>query len=478
MTIIDAMTDPALFGRWFKSPTWQRWGVCLKALSALPMDETERVIYTHHTGREQLPSEPAAEGWIIAARRAGKSLIAALLAVFFACFRDYRPHLAPGEIATVLVLASDRRQARVIFRYVSAFLDGVPMLRRMVKGRTTESITLSNQVAIEVHSNSFRSIRGLTVCCSVCDELAFWRSDDSANPDTEVLNAIRPAMSTIPGALLLCISSPYSKRGELWRAYQRHFGKPGPTLVWCGSTQEMNPTISERVIREAFERDPQAAAAEYGGQFRSDLESYITTEAVDACIVHGRLELPRVEGVSYFAFVDPSGGSSDAMTVAIAHHESGRVILDCVRERKPPFSPEVVTREFAETVKLYGCHSVMGDRYGGEWPRERFQEHGIKYSAAEQTKSELYGELLPLLNSGKVELLDSARLKAQLCGLERRTGRGGKDSIDHAPGAHDDVVNAAAGALVLAHRRASKSIPVCFDTGPTRVSPWNFDRLR
>ena len=41
------------------------------------------------------------------------------------------------------------------------------------------------------------------------------------------------------------------------------------------------------------------------------------------------------------------------------------------------------------------------------------------------------------------------RLVSQICSLERRVGRGGRDSIDHPVGAHDDVANAAAGALLL-----------------------------
>src|SRR5262249_24525473 len=72
---------------------------------------------------------------------------------------------------------------------------------------------------------------------------------------------------------------------------------------------------------------------------------------------------------------------------------------------------------------------------------------------AEQTKSDLYRDVLPLLNSRSVDLLDDRRLVAQLCGLERRTARGGRDSIDHGPGAHDDLANAAPGALVLAIRQ-------------------------
>ena len=50
-----------------------------------------------------------------------------------------------------------------------------------------------------------------------------------------------------------------------------------------------------------------------------------------------------------------------------------------------------------------------------------------------------------MVNSRRVELLDRPKLVKQLVSLERRVGRGGRDSIDHAPGMHDDVANAVAG---------------------------------
>src|SRR5580658_4818061 len=62
----------------------------------------------------------------------------------------------------------------------------------------------------------------------------------------------------------------------------------------------------------------------------------------------------------------------------------------------------------------------------------------------------LYNDLVPLINSRRIDLLDHAKLINQLCSLERRTARGGRDSIDHPPGSHDDLANAAGGALVLA----------------------------
>jgi hypothetical protein len=101
-------------------------------------------------------------------------------------------------------------------------------------------------------------------------------------------------------------------------------------------------------------------------------------------------------------------------------------------------------------LKAYGITRVTGDRYAGEWPRERLRAHGIQYDLSEQPKSDIYRDCLPLLNSGRVELLNLPRLASQFCGLERRTSRSGRDSIDHAPGAHDDIANVVAGVLLMA----------------------------
>ena len=452
VSILDAIADVNLFAPWFlERETWSAWVAFLAALFALPMTPEQAEIYQSCTGRSTPPTGPASEAWLVCGRRAGKSFILALIAVFLACFRDFRPYLSPGERGTVLVIATDRRQARTIIRYIRALLTEVPMLARMVEREAAESFDLSNSVTIEVGTASFRTVRGYTIVAALCDELAFWPTDNSAEPDFEILDAIRPGMATIPGAILLCASSPYAQRGALWTAHREHFGKDGdPILVWQAATQVMNPTVPQRVIDEATERDPASAAAEYGAQFRSDIESFISREAINACVQPGVLEKRPVRANRYCAFVDPSGGSNDAMTLAIAHKEGDTAILDALRERKPPFSPEAVVEEFAELCGTYRITKVYGDRYAGEWPREQFRKHGINYVVADQSKSELFLSFLPLVNSRAVDLLDEPKLVTQLCSLERRTARGGRDSIDHRAGAHDDLANAAAGALVHA----------------------------
>jgi hypothetical protein len=456
LTILDLMDDPQVFGPWFRGPSWRAWRVFLTVLFGLPLTATDLALYQQHTGRQRPPMHQAGEAWLVVGRRGGKSLIAALVAIFLACFRDYTQVLAPGEVGTVMVIAADRQQARTVFRYITGLLDGVPMLARLIASRTKETITLTNRVHIEVHTASFRAVRGYTVVAAVLDEVAFWPTEDSANPDAEIVQAIRPAMATVPGALLLGISSPYARRGELWRAYKDHYGHEGdPVLVWQADTKSMNAAVPQAVIDAAYAEDDASASAEYGAQFRRDIESLLTREAIEAGVVPGRRELPPLATVRYVGFVDPAGGSGqDSMTVAVAHVDEREVVVDAVREVPPPFSPEDTVKDFAAFLRIYGITRVSGDRYAGEWPREQFRKSGITYEVCDQSKSELYREVLPTINSRTVALLDHPRLVTQFCGLERRVARGGRDSIDHGPMGHDDVANAATGAMILATQSA------------------------
>ena len=135
-----------------------------------------------------------------------------------------------------MIIATDRRQARNIFRFIRGLLTDVPMLRRMIRRETSEAFELENDVVIEVGTASFRSVRGYTIVAALCDEIARWPTDDAAEPDYEILNALRPGMVTIPNAMLLCASSPWGRRGAMWDAYRKHFGREGSILVWQAAT--------------------------------------------------------------------------------------------------------------------------------------------------------------------------------------------------------------------------------------------------
>jgi hypothetical protein len=411
MSILQAMKDPKVFAPAFKDPTtWEAWRAYLAALFALPMTLDELEIYRQCTGRQDPPTDPIKESWLVCGRRGGKSFILALIAVYLAIFKDWRPYLGPGEIGTIMVIAADRKQSRTIMSFVKGLLKGTKMLASAVKTERVESIDLKNSVRIEVHNCSFRSTRGYTVCCALLDEMAIWRGEDASNPDTEVLAAIRPAMATIPGSMLLCASSPISRKGALWESYRKHYGKnDDPTLIWHAPTRVMNPLVPQSLVDAALERDPARNRAEYLAEWRTDLEGYITREALEACVDPGVREIPPMDGVRYAGFVDPSGGSADSFALAIAHREHDIGVHDVLREVKAPFKPSVVVEEFAAILRDYGITTVYGDNYAKEWPIEAFAQHGIKYTRYDKTKNDIYLAALPLINSRQVRLLDNTR---------------------------------------------------------------------
>jgi hypothetical protein len=461
VNVLDAIHDKQVFGQHFNRhpETWQAWFAFLATLFALPMTADQLAIYQQNTGRSTPSTKPFHEAWLVIGRRGGKSFILALIAVFLACFFDWRPFLGPGEVGTIMVIAQDRRGARTIMRFALGLLQAVPMLKQQIQGVTQNSITLKNNIVIEIHTASFRSTRGYTIVAALLDEIAYWPTDESsAEPDIEIINAIKPGMATIPGATLLCASSPHARRGALWEAWRKHFGKADdPVLVWQAATRDMNPVVPQAYIDKHMAEDPSRANAEYLAQFRSDLETYVVREAVAACISVGVHERRPQPFVNYHGFADPSGGSADSFALSIGHKDHTRqvVVVDALREIKAPFSPENAVYEFARLLKSYNVSRIEGDHYAGSWPVEQFRKFGILYEPSARPKSELYVDLLPLINSRRIELLDDSRLINQICALERRTARGGKDSIDHPPGAHDDLVNAVAGVAALNNKYGS-----------------------
>src|SRR5271169_5499490 len=87
-------------------------------------------------------------------------------------------------------------------------------------------------------------------------------------------------------------------------------------LVVRAPSIALNPTLDRAIIDAALEEDPAAAAAEWLAEWRADIESFVNPEVIDACVVPDRHELPSVATNGYVAFVDPSGGSANSMTLA------------------------------------------------------------------------------------------------------------------------------------------------------------------
>ena len=321
-------------------------------------------LYRQCTGRAEAPVSPIQFLWLIVGRRGGKSSFMAIIAVYLAIFRDWRAYLRRGERAVVLLVAMDRVQATIIHRYIAAILES-PLLSGKVLRSVAGEIELRGGVVIEVVTRDFRSVRGRSVCVAILDELAMWRAEDSANPDELVFNSIRASMATF-GKDAIAGSSPYSRRGVLWNAWRNwHGSENSANLVWQAPTRVMNPSVTQEFIDAEYERDGANAEAKFGAQFRSDLESFLPYQLVEAAVDKERLELPYVPGRQYSAFVDAAAGGPDDYCIAISHREGERYIIDLVRSAPRPVNPHNATVQFSHLCKQYRIDRCLGMLMGG-----------------------------------------------------------------------------------------------------------------
>jgi hypothetical protein len=441
-TIIQALHDGRLLKPAFKDvSTWRAWEVYLKALFGLPLEASEVEMFKAATGLEDPPAGPSRDSFCICGRRSGKSFMSAAIAVWLACSRDWAKVLGVGEQGWIFIVAVDRMQARIIRGYVEGILRASPAYSRLLRETVQDEVRLTNGVVIAIKTSSFRSVRGFTLLACIAEEMAFFRSEESANPDVELLRAVKPALETVPGSLLIGISTPYARSGALWEVFKGFYGKPGGPLVWRAPSLMMNPTLKPESVEAALAADPEGARAEWLAEFRSDISSYADPALIESLVIPGRIQIPRMEAVEYQAAVDFSGGGGrDSAAITIGHKNTeGRIIMDVLLEKRPPFNAETVASEFAETLKAYGVSQVTGDKFGGEFPAQAMAKFGIHYTAADKSSSDYFLDLLPTLTSGALELLDHKRLVSQLSNLERRSRPGGHDLIAGGPGVNDDL---------------------------------------
>jgi hypothetical protein len=455
VTMRKALASDKLLGKVMRGPSWFSWRVLLIAAAGEALSEEERVEFKRLTGREREPGQMIKEFVGIFGRRGGKTFAVSVFLAWIAALCDHRAVLAPGETGVALLISRDQRVAKIVLNYLEGILSCSEQMKQLIINRTADTIELSNGISIEVRPANYRTLRGPTYVAIIADEVAMWfASVDFANPDVEILAAVRPGLMTTHGPLLL-VSSAYARRGVLYESYRRYFGPSGPDdiLVAYGTSRDTNPSLSQAEIERELEKDPVRNRAEYLSEWRSDVEGFIPREIVEAC-VRDFHELPPAPGVNYRCFVDAASGvpEGDSYAIVIAHKVGDRVVIDAIREVRPPFSAyEVIQTILVPLCKSYNIHTVRGDNYAGELAKEPVRRAGISYELAQKHKSELYVDpFLGMLNANKIDLPRNDRAVNQICSLERSVQRSGRDQITHPTHGHDDIANAIAGAVDFA----------------------------
>jgi hypothetical protein len=428
-------------------PSWATWRIVAKVLDGLPLSDAETVIYRQLTGRTTVPTD-LLELWAVCGRGSGKTMFLTIQALR-AAMRGYPIR----GIARVLVMAFVKDQANLAFEFAQQFIDDDVELRRLVSNRTRTSLTFAHGVRLETIASNWRSVRGYSIAAALCDEVAFWWSDETdANPAAEVLRAIRPGLGKCPGARLLVATSPWTEEGPVYDAVTKHHGQDASAhvLVLRAPTLTLNPSYDAQRIAADEAEDPESAAAEYGGAWRVAGGTLVQPERYDAVVakdITERAPEPPLGDDYYVAAVDLSGGTgTDSAALSIQHVEDDErldtVVQICVQdllaEWQPPFDPGAVVAEIAAACSPFAITQVVGDQFSFGFAAHEFRRCGLLYEISERKTNECVLDSLAVINTKRCRLLDDPKLRRQYLNLRRDYASGGRPTIAETR-KHDDL---------------------------------------
>jgi hypothetical protein len=450
--VVDAMEDPRLFGPMFAGPSWANWRTILRGAFALPMTESELEFFRTVTDRDP-PAKRVKELVVIAGRRSGKDSVASAIAAYSAATFRKSGKVRPGERPRVILVGADRAQARAQLAYCKGYFSEIEPFKAMVTRETADGLELSSGIDLVVQTCDHRSARGATCLLAIGTETAFWASETSSSPDTEVFRALQPSLATLDGeSMMILISSAYKRSGLLYDRWKRFYGVDDPnTLIVHAKTRDLNPLISEEVIAAAFADDPESAKAELDSLWRDDLAGFLTLPEIEAITDRGVPARKRVNGVQYTAWLDASSGAGkDSFCASIGHKEGENCVIDRVIEIRPPFSPPSAVALIASELSSFGIRRATADRWGLAFVASEFERHQIALEYSDKNSSEIFRQALPIIRSGRARLIDNPRMINQFVNLERRILPGGGERIGHPErgGHHDDIAVVVSGCLV------------------------------
>jgi hypothetical protein len=308
------------------------------------------------------------------------------------------------------------------------------------------------------------SVSGPTVVCAIRDELARFPGDDSATPDREIDNSLRPALAPLVGApprRYIGITSAYLREGVAFETDRDHFGREdSDVLVVRGSTEQFNPNVDKAWLARELRRVGQRIYdREYGAVWQDAItEGWFGADTIDRCIDHGHEYREPVAGQGYVVTIDQAF-SGDHFALAVAHREQNgktmRAVLDCVQWWKPPIVLLKVIHDTAKLAREYGSTAMLADQYSFRPLRELYLQQGIQLRQLPWTganKAPTFRAVLNEMQAGRVSIPDDPELIKEFHSIQGRALRSGGEQIEARSG-HDDLVHAAVMALAEVMRR-------------------------
>lgn len=386
----------------------------------------------------------------VVGRRGGKSEETAGIAVFECTQVGHEVALAPGQFGLFAVISARNDQSAEILNYAKG-LCGLAQIKPLVANITRDAIEFKNRIILRVMTCDAVAVSGPTLIGCIRDEWAKWPGSESATPDTETENSLRPALAPVLGApprRLIGITSAYIRDGLAFETETANLGvADAPVFCVHGTTEQFNPNIDKAWLAREERRDARAFAREYLAEWQDGLTDGVFADVLGPCVDVGRERTPRHPTRSYVMATDPAW-KRDSWAAAICHRDNQTVVVDAVRVWKPTAGQPLSTSSTLADLKAfgaeYGVTSCFTDQAAASVLIEQAQQMGLHLVERAWTggnKGPRFMHVRSEMADRRIRLPDNRALLAQFRSIRSRLLRAGGEQFEAARG-HDDLVSA------------------------------------
>lgn len=362
-------------------------------------------------------------------RRSGKSLLGALVALWFCLLRpDLAEFARRGERRYCVAVATSQRQSRIYVQQAREIIDGSPYLRELVESATDDEILFKTGTALRALPATSRGARGLPVMFVLFDEAAHMLDTDGNQAAEPLFRSLVPSIAQFGAeARVVVASSPYGDEGffaDLFHQVER--GELPDAVCQRAGTLEMRPDLATAALELERLRDPESWRAEYGAEFVTPGGAYLDAARIAEAVGRER-ELAPGELVAPVPAADLAFERDSTGLVIVGRDPASpeRLRLAVARSWAPrpgrPLSFAATLDEIADVCLRYGARSIAIDQFSAASAREHLQRRGLAVTVVPTTaasKSAMFADLKQRVYDGALELFDHPDLLAELRRIE------------------------------------------------------------
>lgn len=423
--LVEACDDPDLFG------------VALEPLQRQLLEDVEAGSLLHV--------------WTLG-RRSGKSLLGALIALWFSLLRpDLAGFVRRRERRYSVCVATNLRQARIFVATARSIVEGSSTLAELVESASEDELRFRNGTVLAALPCTARGGRGWPVQCLLLDECAHMLDSDGNQAAEPIWRALSPSTAQFgDAARVIVASSPYGRDGfffDLWHAVER--GELPSASCAQHATLEVRPSLATAALELERQRDPVGFESEYLARFVAAGRAFLDANLVRAAVQRSRELAPgEVEGA--VAGVDLAFIQDSTALVIVGRDsddpERQRLVL--ARSWKPQGSFGPLVDEIARVCVEHKVRRVYLDQFAAVPAREQLRRHGLvaeEVPTTAQSKSAMFSSLRQRIYDGALELYEQPDLLAELGRIETVTTPGAANvRIRRLGSSHGDIAVALA----------------------------------